>query len=122
MLKKVSRCVAATNAPEGYREHARLKRGQERLATEAYSLKEVSMAVSCSRPNVANGPVDFPAHSIRESPGQRDGVRYKRAGGPFVGPLKNSPTTSQTWQGREGRPSRPCQVWVGPRGVCNLKG
>ena len=118
----MSRCVAATNAPEGYREHARLKRGQERLTTEAYSPKEVSMADSGSQPNVANGPVDFPAHSIRESPGQRDGVRYKRADGPFVGPLKNSPNNISNLTRARGSPLSPLSGLdvVGPRSVCKL--
>ena len=114
-LKKVSRCVAATNAPNMKMIESMLASNVGRSVPPPKPIPGTELAVvdSGAQPNVANGPVDFPAHSIRESPGQRDGVRYKRAHGPFpVGPLKNSPNNISNLTRARGSPARPCQVWM----------
>ena len=42
------------------------------------------MVDSGSQPNVANASVEFPKHVVRESDGQRSGVRYRCADGSTI--------------------------------------
>ena len=85
-LLKVSRRVAANSGPSMQLLHQMLTANVNKkvLPPKCMPGKKWAMVDSGSQPNVSNCAVEFPDNDIRESEGQRMGLRYKTADGSLV--------------------------------------